>query len=79
MKFNKLISEDGEYISKGSIGMWISLLIMITVSILFIINKLNLNKYNALMSSWTYLIGIFVTYKGALKTVNRLSSNGDKK
>ncbi len=63
MKFNSLISEDGKCVSKGSIGMWITMLVLIVTTVMLFIGVIDTTTFTTLSSTWSSLLLIFAGYK----------------
>ncbi len=63
MKFSSLISEDGERVSKGSVGMWITMIILIATTVMMFIGFIDITSFSSITSTWSSLLLIFAGYK----------------
>ena len=75
MNYKYLIAEDGRTVSKGSTGMWLSVLVILAITTTLIIDYITIEKYTALSSTWVTLLVIFTGYKGVLKGVDKIKAD----
>ena len=77
MKLCKLLSEDCKYFSKGAVGIWLSILFIIIITLFYILKFIDINAYKATSATWLTILGNADPDISVNKATSRIAKRDD--